>query len=251
MCFSVCLSAVSVCPPAPRVCSWLVSVFITLLPSSLLRPGTGDTHPGQSLRTDGQYSTLSEYRASQGNILNVHSVPWSNLCLAIWKGVNSDLTIHYCCVFLSWWSLLKVWFGRYWWPGCGMWGEVISGSGHWERGRQRDEGPRHRERGVHSAMNNWNLSRIPDGAAAARKITIDVFTRDFKVYLISICLLCYRYIFQSVWWALSKCEKLHIAYYCAIFKSCYHAIYLHLWQRQHYACTFMLWKMNESNICFI
>ena len=116
----------------------------------------------------------------------MHSVPWSNLCLAIWKGVNSDLSIHYCCVFVSWWSLLKVWFGRYWWPGCGMWGEVISGSGHWERGRQRDEGPRHRERGVHSAMNNWNFSRIPDGAAAARKIRIDVFTRDFKVYLTSI-----------------------------------------------------------------
>ena len=162
-------------------------------------------------------NTEREHR-EQGNILNVHSVPWSNLCLAIWKGVNSDLTIHDYCFSVSWWSILKVWFGRYWWPGCGMWGEVISGSGHWERGRQRDEGPRQRERGVHSAMNNWNLSRNPDGAAAARKIRIDVFTRDFKVYLASICLLCcYSYIFQSVWWELSKCEKLHIVYYCAIF----------------------------------
>ena len=56
--------------------------------------------------------------------------------------------------------------------------EVISRSrADTERERQRrDEGPWLRERGVHSAVNNWNLSRIPDGAGAARKIRIDVFT---------------------------------------------------------------------------
>ena len=138
----------------------------------------------QSLGSARQDSTLGEITASKWNISNAHLLLWNKLCQESEKKLKVILPLRsaYVIVVFSFSADLCWRFGLVGTGDQDVICEVISGSGHWEL-REAEEGwrARHRERGggrVHSPLNNWNLSRIPDGAGAARKMRIYVFTQE-------------------------------------------------------------------------
>ena len=104
-----------------------------------LRPGTGDRDTGPAASHSALLANTRHTPRKQ--LQNGTFGMFTQFLERTSIGLNSERklivisSLYYCFVFVLCWSLVEVWFGPDWWPGCDMWGDI------WERTlRERERG---------------------------------------------------------------------------------------------------------------